>query len=84
MYSASRPLHRPDDLPYWLALNGVKGFGPARFQLLFDAFGSAAEAWSAEAGWFLALIPRRRRSTLAGARSPSLAAVRILSTRRRT
>jgi hypothetical protein len=35
------------DLPYWLALNRVKGIGPARFRLLLDAFGSAAEAWSA-------------------------------------
>jgi DNA processing protein len=34
------------DLPYWLALNRVKGIGPARFRLL-DAFGSAAEAWEA-------------------------------------
>jgi DNA processing protein len=36
------------DLPYWLALNRVKGIGPARFRLLLDAFGSAAEAWSAD------------------------------------
>jgi hypothetical protein len=33
------------DLPYWLALNRVKGIGPARFRLLLDAFGSAAEIW---------------------------------------
>jgi DNA recombination-mediator protein A len=33
------------DLPYWLALNRVKGIGPARFRLLLDVFGSAAEVW---------------------------------------
>jgi DNA recombination-mediator protein A/DprA-like N-terminal HHH domain len=33
------------DPPYWLALNRVKGIGPARFRLLLDAFGSAAEIW---------------------------------------
>jgi hypothetical protein len=36
------------DLPYWLALNRVKGIGPARLRLLLNAFGSAAEAWSAD------------------------------------
>jgi hypothetical protein len=53
------PYIAPDDLPipgddlsdpdllYWLALNRVKGIGPARFRLLLDAFGSAAEAWGA-------------------------------------
>ncbi|MFI5277636.1 MAG: hypothetical protein ACHQ1E_10230, partial [Ktedonobacterales bacterium] len=29
------------DLPWWLALNRVKGIGPARFSLLLDALGSA-------------------------------------------
>jgi DNA processing protein len=33
------------DLPYWLALNRIKGIGPARFRLLLDAFGSAEAAW---------------------------------------
>lgn len=33
------------DLPYWLAINRVKGIGPARFKLLLDAFGSAEAAW---------------------------------------
>lgn len=33
------------DLPYWLALNRVKGIGPARFKLLLDAFGTAEAAW---------------------------------------
>ncbi len=35
------------DLPYWLAINRVKGIGPARFKLLHDAFGSAQEVWQA-------------------------------------
>ncbi|HEX8998156.1 MAG TPA: DNA-processing protein DprA [Ktedonobacterales bacterium] len=35
------------DLPYWLALNRVKGIGPARFTLLLDACGSARAAWEA-------------------------------------
>lgn len=35
------------DLPWWLALNRIKGIGPARFTLLFDAFGSARAAWEA-------------------------------------
>ncbi len=33
------------DLPYWLALNRVRGIGPARFQLLLEGFGSARGAW---------------------------------------
>lgn len=40
------------DLPYWVALNRVKGIGPARFKLLVDAFGTAEAAWAASAaGW---------------------------------
>ncbi len=40
------------DLPWWLALNRVKGIGPARFRLLLDAFGSARSAWEASlADW---------------------------------
>lgn len=35
------------DLPWWLALNRIKGIGPARFTLLLDAFGSARAAWEA-------------------------------------
>ncbi|HLY30465.1 MAG TPA: DNA-processing protein DprA [Ktedonobacterales bacterium] len=35
------------DLPYWLALNRIKGIGPARFKLLYDALGSAQAAWQA-------------------------------------
>ncbi len=38
------------DLPYWLALNRVKGIGPARFRLLLDAFGSAEAIWMGDAG----------------------------------
>ena len=45
------PIYAEDDpdLPYWLALNRIKGIGPARFKLLLDAFGSAEAAW-ADAG----------------------------------
>lgn len=40
------------DLPYWVALNRVKGIGPARFKLLVDAFGTAEAAWAASpAAW---------------------------------
>src|SRR5947209_5101954 len=40
------------DLPYWLAVNRVKGVGPARFKLLLDAFGTAEIAWTvAPAEW---------------------------------
>jgi len=35
------------DLPYWLALNRVRGIGPARFRLLLEGFGSARGAWKA-------------------------------------
>ena len=48
------------DLPWWLALNRVKGIGPARFRLLLDAFGSAREAWEASpAGWRAAGLDER-------------------------
>jgi DNA processing protein len=53
-YVAPDALPAPDgdvddpDLPYWLALNRVKGIGPARFRLLLDAFGTAEAAWRAE------------------------------------
>ncbi len=44
------PVHDLSDpeLPYWLALNRVKGVGPARFRLLLDAFGTAEAAWKAD------------------------------------
>lgn len=35
------------DLPYWLALNRVRGIGPARFRLLLEGFGSARGVWQA-------------------------------------
>jgi DNA processing protein len=35
------------DLPWWLALNRVRGVGPVRFQMLLEAFGSARVAWEA-------------------------------------
>ncbi len=36
------------DLPFWLALNRVRGIGPARFRLLLEAFGSAETVWRSE------------------------------------
>lgn len=48
------------DLPYWLALNRVKGIGPARFTLLLDACGSARAAWEATPGdWRAAGLDER-------------------------
>jgi DNA processing protein len=53
------------DLPYWLALNRVKGIGPARFRLLLDAFGSAAEVWSGSpSGWQAAGLDARTTAAL--------------------
>ncbi|HEX8731252.1 MAG TPA: DNA-processing protein DprA, partial [Ktedonobacterales bacterium] len=51
------------DLPWWLALNRVKGIGPARFTLLLDAFGSARAAWeAAPAEWRRAGLDERTAS----------------------
>ena len=60
-----RPVGALDDpdLPYWLALNRVKGIGPARFTLLLDAFGSARGAWeAAPADWRAAGLDERTAS----------------------
>jgi DNA processing protein len=52
------------DFPYWLALNGVRGVGPARFHMLLDAFGSAQAAWDGDpADWLAAGLDGR---TVAG------------------
>jgi DNA processing protein len=52
------------DLPYWLALNRVKGIGPARFRLLLDAFGSAEAAWAESvAAWQAAGLDARTAAT---------------------
>lgn len=52
------------DLPYWLALNKVRGIGPARFRLLLDAFGCAQAAWDGDpADWLAAGLDGR---TVAG------------------
>lgn len=49
------PLDLADaDLPYWVALNRVKGIGPARFALLLSAFGTAQAAWTSEPRAWLA------------------------------
>jgi DNA processing protein len=46
-------------------LFSVKGIGPARFRLLLDAFGSAAEAWSADArAWRAAGLDTRTTEAL--------------------
>ena len=71
------PYIAPDDLPipaddlsdpdlsYWLALNRVKGIGPARFRLLLDAFGSTVEAWSADThAWRAAGLDTRTTEAL--------------------
>ena len=52
------------DLPYWLALNRVKGIVPARFRLLLDAFGSAEAAWTESvAAWQAAGLDARTAAT---------------------
>jgi len=48
------------DLPFWLALNQAKGIGPARFKLLYEAFGDARTAWAATvADWQAAGLDAR-------------------------
>ncbi len=49
------PLDLADaDLAYWVALNRVKGIGPARFALLVSAFGTAEAVWTSEPRAWLA------------------------------
>jgi len=51
------------DLPYWLALNRVRGIGPARFRMLLDAYGTAEGAWNdTPMGWQAAGIDLRTAS----------------------
>src|SRR5260221_573354 len=51
------------DLPYWLALNRVRGIGPAQFRALLDAFGTAEAAWCGTvAGWRAAGLDTRTAS----------------------
>ena len=53
------------DLPYWLALNRVKGIGPARFRLLLESFGSARGAWEAyPSDWQAAGLDARTTTAL--------------------
>jgi len=42
------------ELPFWLALNAVRGIGPARFRLLLDGFGTAESVWRADPKTLLA------------------------------
>jgi DNA processing protein len=58
------PDYSDPDLPYWLALNRVRGIGPARFRVLLDTFGSAQAAWDGDpADWLAAGLDGR---TVAG------------------
>ncbi len=53
------------DLPFWLAFNRVKGIGPARFKLLYEAFGDARTAWAASmADWQEAGLDTRTAQAL--------------------
>ena len=78
------------DLPYWLALNQVKGIGPARFRLLLDAFGTAEMAWRADArDWreagldarTLASLERQRRRIDPDAELERLVRLRVQAVR---
>jgi DNA processing protein len=65
--SAAAPATALDDpdLPYWLALNRVRGIGPARFRLLLERFGSARDAWEATpADWQAAGLDSRTVAAL--------------------
>lgn len=53
------------DLPYWLALNRVRGIGPARFRLLLEGFGSARGVWQASpSDWQAAGLDSRTVASL--------------------
>jgi len=53
------------DLPFWLALNRVRGIGPARFRLLLEGFGSARGAWEATpADWQAVGLDARTTTSL--------------------
>ena len=57
------------ELPFWVALNLVRGIGPARFRALLDFFGSAEAAWRAsEEGLDAAGLDRRALASLLTAR----------------
>src|SRR5260370_33521780 len=65
-YTMPLKLSAPDndvddpDLPYWLALNRVRGNGPALFGALLDAFGTAEAAGGGTvAGWKAAGLDAR-------------------------
>ncbi|HEX9067293.1 MAG TPA: DNA-processing protein DprA [Ktedonobacterales bacterium] len=54
------------DLPFWLALNRVKGIGPSRFRTLIESFGTAGAAWRATpAAWQAAGIDSRTTAAFA-------------------
>ncbi|MGE5334165.1 MAG: DNA-processing protein DprA [Nitrososphaerota archaeon] len=74
------------DMPYWLALNRIKGIGPARFRLLLESFASARGAWEAtpadwqEAGLdarTVAALEKQRRSITPDAEVERLIKLRV-------
>jgi DNA processing protein len=59
----------PTDLGHWIALTRVNGIGPRRFDLLIEAFGSAAAVWEATERQLLdAGLDRRTLEALVQAR----------------
>ncbi len=82
-----RPLDAMNDpdLPYWLALNRVKGIGPARFTLLLNAFGAVRAAWEASpAAWRQAGLDERTATAFERQRrgiTPAAELERLLSLR---
>src|SRR4051794_31494849 len=58
-----------DELGYWIALTRVTGIGPKRFDLLLQAFGTAAAVWEASVAALAdAGLDRRSAEALATAR----------------
>ncbi|HEX9038185.1 MAG TPA: DNA-processing protein DprA [Ktedonobacterales bacterium] len=78
------------DLPWWLALNRVRGVGPARFRLLVEFFGSARAAWEAQPGDWRAIgmdertsvaFGRQRKQTSPDAEMELMAQLRVAALR---
>lgn len=58
-----------EDLPFWIALNHVRGIGPTRFQRLLEAFGSAATAWCAPSGALREVVGEKLAKQIVAARA---------------